>query len=179
LTLTAAEGLDRVRNNPEPNMLNLNSVTLAGHLTRDPEVRVVNADRSVASFGIAINRRWKGQDGEFKEETTFVDCEAWGRTAEIIGQYLFKGSPAYLEGRLKLDSWEDKKDGQKRSKLKVVVDNIQFLGRPKGADGAAPTDGGDGVEGRASARPMAHATKPAPQPAGALSVSLDDEQPPF
>src|SRR5262245_25027236 len=97
--------------------LNVNSVTLAGHLTRDPEVRQVG-EKSVANFSLAVNRRWKGQDGEMKDEVTFVDCEAWGRTGELVGQYLVKGSGCYLEGRLRLDSWQDK-DGQKRSRMKV------------------------------------------------------------
>ncbi len=106
--------------------LNFNKVTLAGNLTRDPEVRFLAGDRAVASFGLAINRKFKGNDGELKEEVTFVDCEAWGRTAELVGQYLNKGSGCFIEGRLKLDTWE--KDGQKHSKIKVVAESVQFLG---------------------------------------------------
>jgi single-strand DNA-binding protein len=112
---------------------NLNTVMLAGHLTRDPQVRSLANERSVASFSLAINRRFKGADGEVREDTTFVDCEAWGRTAELVGQYLVKGSACYIEGRLKLDSWEAK-DGGKRSRLQVVADSVQFLGRPKQKD---------------------------------------------
>lgn len=104
--------------------LNLNRVSLAGHLTRFPELRKTTRS-PVASFSVAINRRWK-QGEETREEVTFVDCEAWGRTAELICQYLGKGSPIYLEGRLKLDQWEDK-DGKKRSRLQVVAENVQFL----------------------------------------------------
>jgi single-strand DNA-binding protein len=114
--------------------LNLNSVFLAGHLTRDPQVKTLANDRAVAEFGLAINRRYKTADGVPKEDSTFIDVEAWGRTAELVGQYLSKGSPCYLEGRLKLDSWQDK-DGSKRSRLKVVADSVQFLGRPKNAEG--------------------------------------------
>ena len=119
---------------------NLNHVQLAGHLTRDPQVRVIANDRTVASFGIAINRRWKTPEGETKEDSTFVDCEAWGRQGELVGQYLAKGSPCYVEGRLRLDQWDDK-DGSKRSRLKVVVDTVQFLGRGKEREGGAQAGG--------------------------------------
>jgi len=115
--------------------LNVNNVILAGHLTRDPEMRSLAGEKVVVNFGLAINRRFKGADGEIKEDSTFVDCEAWGRTAELIGQYLAKGSAAYVEGRLKLDSWQDK-DGKNRSRLKVVVENVQFIGPPKAKSGA-------------------------------------------
>ncbi len=146
--------------------LNLNTVLLAGHLTRDPQLRSLPNDRTVVSFSLAINRRYKTGDGEVKEESTFVDCEAWGRTAELIGQYLAKGSACYLEGRLKLDSWEDK-DGGKRSRLKVVADNVQFLGKPKAKSGDA--DAADAGAGQA---------KSAREPAGAFAGSPLD-QPPF
>src|SRR5476649_1856635 len=119
--------------------LNINRVMLAGNLTRDPQVRFFANERAVANFGLAINHRYKTKEGEQKEDTTFVDIEAWGRTAELVGQYLTKGRACYVEGRLKLDSWDDK-DGQKRSKLKVVADTIQFLDSPRGS--AAGKDGG-------------------------------------
>jgi single-strand DNA-binding protein len=157
--------------------LQLNRVMLAGNLTRDPEVRMIGGDRSVASFSLAINRRYKGQDGELKEEVTFVDCEAWGRTAELVGQYLVKGRACFIEGRLRLDSWDDKKDGTKRSKLKVVADNVQFLdsNRDRGASGAE----GDTAEGSQGATSVpaspARATKGAPAAAPAPA----DDEPPF
>jgi single-strand DNA-binding protein len=121
--------------------LNLNTVMLAGHLTRDPQLRSLPQDKTVVSFSLAINRRFKGADGEIKEDSTFVDCEAWGRTAELVGQYLQKGSGCYVEGRLKLDAWEDK-EGAKRSRLKVVADSVQFLGKPKAklSEAAATTE---------------------------------------
>jgi single-strand DNA-binding protein len=150
--------------------LNINTVLLAGHLTRDPQLRSLPNERTVASFSLAINRRYKGADGELKEESTFVDCEAWGRTAELIGQYLAKGSACYIEGRLKLDSWEDK-DGGKRSRLKVVADNVQFIGKakPKAGDGdAAPQASIAGAAGAKSVR----------EPAGVFAGSPLD-QPPF
>ena len=117
--------------------LNLNRVTVAGNLTRDPEVRFLANEKAVANFGLAINHRYKTKEGERKEDTTFVDIEAGGRTAELVGQYLTKGRACYVEGRLKLDQWEDR-DGTKRSKLKVVADTVQFLGEPKGNDPAGP-----------------------------------------
>ena len=120
--------------------LNLNHVVLAGNLTRDPELRQVTPERAVANFGIAVNRRWRNPAGEPTEEVTFLDIEAWGRTGELVGQYLRKGSPAYIEGRLKLDTWEDK-EGQKRSRLKVVADNVQFLGGRDGAPGESSPGG--------------------------------------
>ena len=118
-------------------MSNLPTVTATGNLTRDPEVRALANSQSVASFGLAINRRYKGSDGEMKEDVTFVDVEAWGRTAELVGQYLTKGRACFIEGRLKLDQWDDK-DGNKRSRLKVVADSVQFMDSGKREGGAAP-----------------------------------------
>ncbi len=115
--------------------LSINRVMIAGNLTRDVQVKFINDERAVANFGIAVNRKFK-QGDELKEEVTYVDIECWGRTAELCGQYLAKGRPVYIDGRLKLDTWDDKTTGQKRSKLTVVADNVQFLGsgRPKGDD---------------------------------------------
>lgn len=109
---------------------NLNSVQLAGHVTRDVECRQLGPDNQVANFGIAINRRWKDKSGDLKEDVTFLDVECFGKLAENVSQYVSKGSPLYVSGRLKLDQWEDK-DGSKRSKIKVVADSVQFLGKPK------------------------------------------------
>ena len=108
-------------------MPNLNKVMLMGNLTRDPEVKHTPKGTAVCQFGLAISRTYSN-NGEKKEEVTFVDVEAWGRTAEVIGEYCRKGKPLFVEGRLKLDQWDDKESGQKRSKLKVVADNIQLLG---------------------------------------------------
>jgi single-strand DNA-binding protein len=106
--------------------MNLNRVFLAGNLTRDIETRQAGGS-TVGKFGLALNRKFKTQAGEQREEVTFIDCEAWGRTAEVMQQYLGKGSPVLLEGRLKLDQWEDK-DGGKRSAIRVVVESFQFVG---------------------------------------------------
>jgi len=109
-------------------MANLNKVLLMGNLTRDPEVRYTPKGTAVTELGIAVNRIYTGENGEKREEVTFVDVTVWGRTAENVGEYLKKGRPVFIEGRLQLDSWEDKQSGQKRNKLKVVADNVQFLG---------------------------------------------------
>ncbi len=106
--------------------LSLNSVTMAGNLTRDPEVKTLSGDLMVASLGVALNRRWKGKDGEKREEVTYVEVSAWGRTAELCGQYLRKGSAVYIEGFLKMDAWKTK-EGQARQTLKIEAKTVQFL----------------------------------------------------
>lgn len=112
--------------------LNLNVCHLAGNLTSDPETRELPGG-GVTNFGIAVNRRWKNKAGEAQEETCFVDCTAWGRTAEFIAKYFAKGRGIYVEGRLQLDQWQDK-EGGKRSKLKVVVESAQFTTAPESKD---------------------------------------------
>lgn len=109
-------------------MANLNKVMLIGNLTRDPELRVTPKGTSIAQFSLAINRRFKGSDGNDAEEVVYVDCEAWAKTGETIAKYVTKGRPLFVEGRLKLDQWEDKTSKEKRSRMKVVVENFQFLG---------------------------------------------------
>ncbi len=114
----------------------VNKVFLRGNLTRDVELNNTPSNQPVATFGLAMNRRYKTRDGENREETTFVDCEAWARTAEVMSEYLSKGRPVFIEGRLKLDQWQDK-EGNNRSKLRVVVENFQFVdSRPGGGDSA-------------------------------------------
>src|SRR5689334_19745764 len=108
-------------------MANFNKVILAGNLTRDPEVRYTPKGTAIAKLGMAINRTWKTDTGETKEEVTFVDVDAFGRQAEVISQYLKKGRPILVEGRLKLDQWDDKQTGQKRSRLGVVLESFQFM----------------------------------------------------
>ncbi|HHN78051.1 MAG TPA: single-stranded DNA-binding protein [Phycisphaerales bacterium] len=103
-----------------------NKVFLMGNLTRDVELRHTSSNMAIGKFGIAVNRRYKTQAGEQREEVTFVDCDVFGRTAEVMSQYLHKGRPVFIEGRLKLDQWEGK-DGTKRSRLLVVVENFQFV----------------------------------------------------
>ncbi len=112
-------------------MASYNKVLLMGNLTRDPEVRYTPKGTAIANLGLAVNRTYTTDSGEQKEEVTFVDIEVWGRQAETSGQYLAKGRPVFIEGRLRLDSWEDKETGQKRNKMKVVAERVQFLGTPK------------------------------------------------
>ena len=108
-------------------MANFNKVILAGNLTRDPELRFTPKGTAIAEFGLAINRSWKDESGQTKEEVTFVDITAYGRQAEVIGQYFKKGRPILMEGRLRYDSWDDKATGQKRSRLKVQLEAFQFI----------------------------------------------------
>src|SRR5271170_4165252 len=123
-------------------MANLNKVMLMGNLTRDPEVRYTPKGTAVAELGMAINRYYSAENGEKREEVTFVDVTLWGRSAEIAGEYLKKGRPVFIEGRLQLDTWDDKQTGQKRSKLKVVGEAMQLMGSRGGGEGG----GGGGGE---------------------------------
>jgi single-strand DNA-binding protein len=118
-------------------MASFNRVILAGNLTRDPELRYTPKGVAIASFTLAVNRRWKSETGENKEEVSFIDVDSFGRQAETIAQYLKKGRPFLVEGRLKQDTWEDKNTHQKQSKLKVVLEGFSFIDS-KGGDTAAP-----------------------------------------
>jgi single-strand DNA-binding protein len=108
-------------------MGNLNKVMLIGRLTRDPQLRYIPSGTAVTDLGVAVSRYYKGQDGSRQEETCFVDVTVWGKQAENATEYLSKGSQVFIEGYLRLDSWEDKNTGDKRSKLKVVANNVQYL----------------------------------------------------
>jgi single-strand DNA-binding protein len=153
-------------------MANFNKVILAGNLTRDPELRYTPKGTAIAKFGLAINRVWKNEAGESKEETTFVDVDAFGRQAETLAQYMKKGSPLLVEGRLRLDQWDDKQTGQKRSKLGVVVEGFQFLGG--GNRGEA---GGDAPRRPASAAAPAPAAAPADAPEPDVPPQEHDDVP--
>ena len=136
-------------------MASFNRVILVGNLTRDPEIRYIQSGSAVADVGLAVNDRRKNTNGEWIEETTFVDVVLWGRTAEVAGEYLSKGSPVLIEGRLKLDSWETQ-DGQKRSKIKVICERMQMLGsKGEGRGPAAPA-------GKPAARQDSEYSQPAP-----------------
>ena len=134
-------------------MPNLNKVQLMGNITRDPEVRYTPKGTAVTDISLAINRSFNSDDGERREETTFVDITFWGRQAEVIGEYMKKGRPLYVEGRLQLDSWEDKTSGQQRSRLKVVGENFQFLGGRDDAGGGGGGGGGGGQSRSAAQAP--------------------------
>jgi single-strand DNA-binding protein len=127
-------------------MANLNKTLLIGRLTRDPELRTVgSAGTSVCEFGLAVNREWTSAAGDRQKEVLFIECTAWARRAEVMAQYLSKGSPVFVEGYLKLDEWEDRETGAKRSKIKFVVDNFQFLESRRDREGGGQQEsrGGD------------------------------------
>src|SRR4051812_8347244 len=153
-------------------MANFNKVILAGNLTRDPEVRYTPKGMAIAKFGLAINRTWKNEAGESKEEVTFVDIDAFGRQAEVISQYLKKGRPILVEGRLKLDQWDDKQTGQKRSRLGIVLEAFQFLDSGRG-DEAGPSDG---FRSRSSAAPSA---APVTEPSSPEGPPPEEDDVPF
>jgi len=149
-------------------MASLNKVMLIGNLTRDPEIRYTPKGQAVTDIGLAVNRVYSTENGEKREEVTFIDITLWGRTAEVVHQYCKKGRPLFVEGRLHLDTWDDKQTGQKRSKLKVIADGIQLLGSREGGGegsganasyGAQPASSG----GAAPARPAPQRSAP---PAG-------------
>lgn len=146
-------------------MSNFNKVLLMGNLTRDPQVKQLPSNTTVADFGLAVNRRYKTQAGEDREETLFIDCAAFGKQAEVIGQYCKKGKALFVEGRLKLDTWEDKMGGGHRSKVTVVVENFQFVG---GRDGSGSFEGAAaGADARETTKPSPDATPPRNAPASA------------
>ena len=146
-------------------MANYNKVILAGNLTRDPELRYTPKGTAIARIGLAINRKWNSETGVLKEDVTFVDVDAFGKTAETIGQYLKKGRPILIEGRLRYETWEDKQSGQKKSKLGVVLESFQFM---------------DSGGGRSEGAPSAPASRPAPAPSAAPAPAPEaaDAEPP-
>jgi single-strand DNA-binding protein len=155
-------------------MANLNKVMLIGNLTRDPELRHTPKGTAVSEISMAINRVWNNDQGQKQEETTFVEVTLWGRQAELAQQYLTKGRPVYIEGRLQLDSWDDKETGKKRSKLRVIGENMQFLSSGTGAGG---NSGGGG--GNYSERPQQSSSAPQQRsgpPQGASAAPADDFQ---
>ena len=149
-------------------MASFNKVILLGNLTRDPEVRYTPKGSAVTDLGIAVNRQYTLENGEKREEVTFVDVTFWGRTAEVAGEYLKKGRPIFIEGRLQLDTWDDKQSGQKRSKLRVVAEGMQLIGARPG--------GGEMDENAGGARSSGRATAPPPKPA---ATEPDDDEIPF
>jgi single-strand DNA-binding protein len=148
-------------------MASFNKVILAGNLTRDPELRYTPKGTAIARLGLACNRKWKSETGELKEEVTFVDVDAFGKQAETIGQYLKKGRPILIEGRLRYETWEDKQTKQKKSKLGVVLENFQFL------DSGNRNEGG----GEAPAARPAPAAAPAAESAEADGPPEGDDVP--
>lgn len=154
-------------------MANFNKVILIGNLTRDPEVKYTPKGNAVTDLGIAVNRHYTMESGERREETTFVDVTLWGKTAELAGEYLYKGRPVFIEGRLQLDTWEDKQSGQKRSKLRVVGETMQFLGSRE-RDGGSGGGGGSRHESGSGA-PARSQSAPAPSSAADSSAPADPD----
>jgi single-strand DNA-binding protein len=154
-------------------MASFNKVILLGNLTRDPEVRYTPKGSAVCDLGLAVNRAYTLDNGEKREEVTYVDVVLWARLAEIAGEYLKKGRPVFIEGRLQLDTWDDKTSGQKRSKLRVIGETMQLLGsRPGGAGGGS----GEGDEERSAPRGKPSAP---PKAAAAAAAEPDDDEIPF
>lgn len=156
-------------------MANVNKVILIGNVTRDPEVKFTSKGSAVTDIGLAINRSYTLDSGEKREETTFVDVELWGRLAEIAGEYAKKGRPVYVEGRLRMDTWEDKTSGQKRSRLKVVGENLQLLGSR--SDGPQRSHSGSGDETHDA--PTPRQSVPPRRPVTPPPAELEDDDIPF
>ena len=165
-------------------MASFNKVMIMGNLTRDPEIKYTPKGTAIADIGLAVNRTYTTDSGEKREEVTFIDVTLWGRVAEIVGEYCKKGRPLFVEGRLHLDTWDDKATGQKRSKLKVVGENIQLLGSREG--GAAGGQGGgaerehsEGGGGRPQqSRPAGRPAAP-PRPAADPDLDAPEDDIPF
>src|SRR5262245_59554029 len=155
-------------------MPSFNKVIIAGNLTRDPELRYTPKGTAVARFTLAVNRTYSGEAGEKKEEVSFIDVDAWARQAEVIAQYLKKGRPVLVEGRLKQDTWEDKNTHQKQSKLKVVLESFSFLDSNRGdAGGPSP----DAARPRATAPASSAATPAAAAESESENAPSDDDVP--
>ncbi len=160
-------------------MASFNRVILAGNLTRDPELRYTPKGTAVARLTLAVNRTYTGEGGEKKEEVSFVDVDAWGRQAEVISQYVKKGRPLLLEGRLKQDTWEDKNTHQKQSKLKVVLENFTFIDSRGGEGGPPAEPARPRPSTSASSSPAPAAPGPAPATAEAEPEAPDEDDVPF
>jgi len=163
-------------------MPNLNKVMLMGNLTRDPEPRYTPKGVAIAEIGLAINRRWKTEGGEVKEEVTFVDVTFWGKQAETINTYCKKGHPIYVEGRLHLDSWDDKDTGKKQYRLRVVGEGFQFL--PTGDKSEKPEKSAKSERGEQQQAPAPRSQAPVRKQEGRPLSSLsqdgfDDDEIPF
>ena len=149
-------------------MANLNKVMLMGNLTKDPEMRHTPKGLAVTDLSMAVNRTWKDEQGQKQEEVTFLEVTFYGRTAELAQQYLVKGRPVYIEARLRLDTWDDKDTGKKRSKLKLIGENMQFLN--------SNTGGGGGSTPQSSSRPAAPQQQRSGPPQGATAAPAEDYQ---
>jgi single-strand DNA-binding protein len=157
-------------------MASFNKVILLGNLTRDPELRYTPKGTAVAGFGLAVNRSYTTEAGEKKEEVTFVDIDAFGRTAEIVGQYLKKGRPVFIEGRLRYQTWDDKQTGQKKSKLGVILESFQFLDFKGGGVEGAPDQAAPPPRPRPA---QSAAAQPSPAPGAESDGPPEGDDVPF
>ena len=166
-------------------MASFNKVMIIGNLTRDPELKYTPKGTAIADIGLAVNRNYTTDSGEKREEVTFIDVTLWGRVAEIVGEYCKKGRPLFVEGRLQLDTWDDKATGQKRSKLKVVGENIQLLGSREGGGGGGGEHGESHGEPRSQnrppqqSRPASRPASPPPRPPADPDLDAPEDDIPF
>lgn len=159
-------------------MASFNKVYLMGNLTRDPELRYTPKGMAVSKFSIAVNRKYTTESGEAREEVTYVEIDAWGKQAEVISQYCKKGRPLFVEGRLKLEQWDDKATGAKRSAIKVVLEGFQFIGAPPDAgDRPAPSDENAPAQRRPASPRTATGSAPAGTSSGGDAAPEDDDVP--
>jgi single-strand DNA-binding protein len=157
-------------------MASFNKVILIGNLTRDPELRYTPKGTAIAKIALAVNRTWRTETGETKEEVTYVDIDAFGKQAETLGQYMKKGRPIMVEGRLRLDTWEDKQTNQKRSRLGVVMESFQFLDFNRAAEGAPSPSAAPRPK---PAAPSGTGTAPEPEAPAAESIPPEEDDVPF
>jgi single-strand DNA-binding protein len=162
-------------------MPSLNKVLLMGNLTRDPELRVTPKGTPICQFSLAINRQFKMESGESREEVIYVDVEAWGKQGETIAKYMTKGRPLYVEGRLRLDQWEDKNTKEKRSRMKVVLEQFQFLGDSRGGGGGGAGGPSSDIDQTGGGSPERHSPPPRGGGGNARPASTEnlDEDVPF
>ena len=162
-------------------MPSLNKVLLMGNLTRDPELRVTPKGTSICQFSLAINRKFKMESGESREEVIYVDIEAWGKQGETIAKYVTKGRPLFVEGRLRLDQWEDKNTKEKRSRMKVVLEAFEFIGDGRGGAGGGGAPGGGAPAADVDQTASLERHSPPPRPGGAKPATPEnlDEDVPF
>lgn len=160
-------------------MASLNKVMLIGNVTRDPEVKYTPKGSAVTDLGLAVNRVYSTDSGEKREEVTFVDVTLWGRQAEVAGEYAKKGRPIFVEGRLQLDTWDDKQTGQKRSRLRIVGENIQLLGSRSGGQGGGAGDYEGGGESSYSSSKPSRPAQSQPPRASAPPPQAEDDDIPF
>ena len=156
-------------------MPSVNKVILIGNLTRDPELRYTPKGSALCEIGMAVNRKYKLESGEQREEVTFLDISFWGKQAEVVAKWMKKGRPLYVEGRLQMDTWDDKTTGQKRSKIKIVAEDFQFLGGDRGGEEGGHDDEHPAPAPRQASAPQApRQAAPAPE-----APALDDDDVPF